>query len=86
MHDESFNVTVYFYPTIIGTQRVGNLAPGQSITLIFFWNTSIVEPGTYFIMALADSGAEILENNEGNNWCTADATVTVKAHDLAAVS
>jgi hypothetical protein len=89
MHVENFNVTCYFYPTIIGTQRVTNLAAGQSTTLTFHWNTSDVEPGIYSIRALADSGAEISENNEDNNWCIADATVTVEPapkHDLAAIS
>jgi subtilase family serine protease len=89
MQVESFNVTCYFYPTIVGTQRVTDLAAGQNITLTFYWNTSEVEPGTYSIRALADSGGEILENNETNNWCTADATVTVTPapkHDLAAIT
>ncbi len=89
MHVESFDVTCYFNITIVGTQRVIDLAAGQSTTLTFYWNTSDVEPGAYSIRALADSGGKILENNETNNWCTAEATVTVTPalkHDLAAIT
>lgn len=85
MQSESFDVTCYFYPTIIGIERVENLPIGSNKTLIFLWNTSIVEPGTYEIRAFADSSGEILEMDEGNNWCTAEATVTVKVHDISAL-
>ncbi|MEM2740231.1 MAG: CARDB domain-containing protein, partial [Candidatus Bathyarchaeia archaeon] len=89
MRSESFDVTCYFYPTIIGTQRVEDLPIGCNKTLKFLWDTSTVEPGTYEIKAFVDSAGEILEIDEGNNWCTAEARVTVKeveVHDVAALS
>ncbi|MEM1546681.1 MAG: CARDB domain-containing protein [Candidatus Methanomethylicia archaeon] len=86
MQSESFDVTCYFYPTIIGTQHVTSLSVGGSVTLTFYWNTYGVEPGIYNIMAFTDSAGEILEINEENNWCTAEATVKVKVHDVAAIS
>ena len=89
MQNENFDVTCYFYPTIIGTKRVTNLEAGKNVTLTFHWNTLLVEPGTYSIRALADSAGEILEINETNNWCTCPATVTVNSapkHDVTAVS
>jgi uncharacterized repeat protein (TIGR01451 family) len=89
MQNETFDVTCYFYPTIIGTQRVINLEAGKNVTLTFYWNTRLVDPGNYYIRALADSSGEILEVNETNNWCTSPTTVTVCSapkHDVAAVS
>lgn len=82
---ETFNVTVYFGPTVISTQRVTALA-GETKELTFTWDTSLVPPGTYTITAFADSGGEITEINEDDNWCTAPTTVTVKVHDVAAIS
>jgi hypothetical protein len=41
---ETFNVTVYFGPTVISTQRVTALA-GETRRLTFTWDTSLVPPG-----------------------------------------
>jgi len=82
---ETFDVTVYFGPTVISTRRV-TLAAGETRKLAFTWDTSLVPPGTYTITAFADSSGEIAEINEDDNWCTAPATVTVKVHEVAAIS
>jgi len=82
---ETFDVTTYFGPTVISTQRV-TLAAGETRKLTFTWDTSLMPPGTYTITAFADSSSEITEINEDDNWCKAPATVTVKVHDVAAIS
>lgn len=83
---ESFDVTVYFGPKVTCAKRVENLAAGATTLVEFDCPTAGVEPGTYIIRAFADSAGEIAEINEENNWCTAQATVTVKVHDVAAIS
>lgn len=83
---ETFDVTVYFGPTVIGIQTVTQLPAGQNKTLYFIWDTALVPPGTYTITAFADSAGVITEMNEDDNWCTAPSTVTVKVHDVAAIS
>jgi len=83
--EETFDVSIYFWPTFIGKERI-TLGAGETTTLTFTWDTSLVPPGTYYIMAFADSAGEITEINEDDNWCTAPATVTVKVHDVAATS
>lgn len=83
---ETFDVTVYFGPTVIGIQTVTQLPAGQNKTLYFIWDTALVPPGTYTITAFADSAGVITEINEDDNWCTAPSTVTVKVHDVAAIS
>ena len=82
---ETFDVSIYFWSAFVGKQRI-TLDAGATTTLTFTWNTSLVPPGTYSIMAFADSAGEITEINEDDNWCTAPATVTVKIHDVAAIS
>lgn len=84
--EESFDVTCYFDTSVIGTQTVNNLPAGQSETLYFVWDTTGVLPGTYDIKAWADSGTEITEIDEVNNWCTEPLAVTIKFHDVAATS
>jgi len=81
---ETFDVSIYFWPTFIGKQRI-TLNAGETTTLTFTWDTTLVPPGTYTIMAFADSAGEITEINEDDNWCTAPTTVTVKVHDVAAI-
>ncbi|MCP8305063.1 MAG: DUF11 domain-containing protein [archaeon] len=83
---ESFDVTCYFDTSVIGTQRVNNLPAGHSRTLYFVWDTTGVPPDTYDIEAWADSGVEITEINEENNWCTESTAVTIEFHDVAAIS
>ena len=66
---ESFDVTCYYDSVEIGTKRVENLAPGASATVTFTWDTTSVPLNGYAISAHADSGMEILEVDEDNNWC-----------------
>ena len=66
---ESFDVTCYYDSVEIGTKRVENLAPGASTTVTFTWDTTGVPLNGYGISAHADSGMEIVEVDEDNNWC-----------------
>jgi len=83
---EYFNVTLYLNDTAVQTLRVFNLAPGETRTLQFAWNTSGVATGNYTIKAFADSGREIAETDENDNNCTAASTIEVVVHDVVAVS
>jgi len=83
---ETFNVTCYCDSGVVGTQLVTNLPAGHSTTLNLLWNTTGVPPGNYVIRSWADSGGVITEMDEVDNWCTAPAAVTVKIHDVAAIS
>lgn len=83
---ETFNVTCYCDSGVVGTQLVTDLSAGDSTTLTFLWDTTGVPPGDYIVKAWADSGGVISETDETNNWCTAPATVTVKIHDVTAIS
>lgn len=52
---ETFNVTVYYDSTPIGTQTVVNLMPGTNITLTFAWNTAEIPPcRSYMVWAKAE--------------------------------
>jgi uncharacterized repeat protein (TIGR01451 family) len=86
---ESFNVTCYYNTTIIDTKRVSNLSAGQQETVVFDWDTTGVPPGNYSIKAWADSGSEITETDETDNWCTSQTIVEIQpalVHDIAAIS
>ncbi len=66
---ESFDVTCYYDGDEIDTLRVEDLAPGDSDIITFVWDTTGVPLNTYLIRAWADSGEEITEFDEDNNWC-----------------
>ena len=83
---EYFNVTLYLNDTAVQTLRVFALAPGETKTLEFAWNTTGVQPGNYTIKAFADSGREIDETDENDNNCTAASMIEVVVHDVVAVS
>jgi len=87
---ETFNVTCYYSDGLtdifIGRLRVYSLSAGDSVILTFGWNTMGVAPGIYNIRAWADSGMEIAESDETDNWCTASATVEIVIHDVATTS
>jgi len=51
--NETFNVTTYGNDTVIGTQTVSDLPPGNWTPLTFNWNTSDVKAGDYKIKAHA---------------------------------
>ncbi|NIO37660.1 PKD domain-containing protein [Candidatus Bathyarchaeota archaeon] len=83
---ESFDVTCYYDGNIIGTTRVFNLVAGGQTIVLFALDTTDVMPGTYSIMAEADSSEEIHETDEANNLCTSPSTVKIVIHDISAVS
>jgi len=57
--NETFNVTLYYDSTAIGTQTVTNLEPGTETTLKFSWDTTDVTPdASYSIKAEAGGVAE----------------------------
>lgn len=64
--NETFNVTTYGNDTIIGTQTVSDLPPGNWTPLTFNWNTTDVKPGDYKIKAHASAVP--------GEWNTADNT------------
>lgn len=67
---ETFDVACFYDGSqLIGVQQV-TLDEGQETTVTFDWNTAGVDPGTYFITAMADSDRKIVESDETNNNCT----------------
>jgi parallel beta-helix repeat protein len=52
-NESNFDVKVYYDHTLIGTQTVAELAPGETVTLTFDWHTGSVDPGKYVIRAEA---------------------------------
>jgi hypothetical protein len=52
---ETFNVTVSCNSSIAGMQMVTNLAPDNTVTLTFVWNTTGVSKGYYSISGTADN-------------------------------
>lgn len=51
---ENFNVTVYANMTVIGTQENVSMASGESITIVFPWDTTGAAKGNYDISAYAE--------------------------------
>jgi len=73
---ETFTVTLYYDSTQIGTpQTVTNLQLSNSKTLTFNWDTTGVDPGTYYISAVASTVPS--ETDTYDNSCTSTTTVTV---------
>ena len=75
---ETFDVTTYFDSSILGRQTVVGLGAGSSADLIFYWNTTLVQPDrTYVIRAEAQAvlGETMLDNN-----VFFDGSVTVRSH------
>ena len=52
---ESFSVSVSYSSTVIGTKEVSALAPGDSETLTFTWETGGVASGDYLLTATAST-------------------------------
>jgi len=73
---ETFDVTVYYDSTIIGTQIVTDLVPHENITLTFMWNTTGVEPCYTYVIS-AEASQVPYETNLGDNVCI-DGSVKVK--------
>jgi hypothetical protein len=81
--EETFNVSVTYDTTLIGTILVEDLAPKDSTTVFFFWDTSGVTAGTYTITAEAVLAED--ENPTNNNATTTIILqeVVVPVHDVA---
>jgi hypothetical protein len=74
---ETFNVTVYYDSTPIGTQTVHDLLPGQNQTLVFSWDTTGLEPCTIYEIT-AEASTVDYELDLSNNILTADVIVQIK--------
>jgi len=74
---ETFNVTCFYGTNPISYQTITNLAQKTSTNTIFAWDTTGVEPNTYYILAMADSSNAITEIDENNNNCTSFEAVTL---------
>ena len=74
-----FDVTLYYDDPshVIGTQHVEELPGCEFIVLTFEWDTDGVPTGEHEILACADTGADVLELNEGNNCLTIDTDLLV---------
>jgi len=77
---ETFNVTCFYDNSPIDYQTITNLAQKASTNLTFAWDTTEVDPNTYYIRAMADSSNIIDEIDEDNN-CTKLEAVTVYSRD-----
>jgi len=78
---ETFNVTLYYDSTLIGTQTVTDLEPGTEKALNFSWDTTGVTPDvTYSIKAEASGVAG--ETDTDDNTHTYD-TLEVKSQDTS---
>ncbi len=71
---ETFNVTVYYDDTTIGTQTVTELASDASQSLTFNWDTSDVTAGTYTIKASANTVPGETDTTD-NTFTDGDVTV-----------
>ena len=72
---ETFDVTVLYDSTAIDTKTVTDLAPGDSETLSFSWNTKDVAEGDYTITAVA-SGIDEETDTTNNTYTNVVVTVT----------
>jgi hypothetical protein len=72
---ETFNVTLYYNSSVVGTMKVISLASGANKTLGFNWDTMGVPGGNYTIKAVASIVAG--ETLTADNECTGD-KVTIK--------
>ncbi|NIO61334.1 MAG: hypothetical protein GTO35_01575, partial [Gammaproteobacteria bacterium] len=70
---ETFNVTVYYDSSVVGTKNVTSLASGANKTLGFNWNTMGVRGGNYTIKAVASIVPG--ETYTADNECTGDKVI-----------
>jgi len=75
----SFYVSYYVDGTFMGRDRVSGLSAGSSTTTSFTWTAS---EGSHQIRAVADSGNEVVESDEGNNERTETLSVICPKPDL----
>ncbi len=62
---ETFDITVLYGPTIVGTQTLTNLGASTSGSATFSWPTQAVAPGLYYLRARASTAPG--EANTNNN-------------------
>ncbi len=68
---ETFNVTLYGNATVIGSQNVPSLNPGDNRTLMFTWDTTGWTKGNYSISAYAwpvPLETDLADNNMTYGW------------------
>ncbi|MDH5420034.1 MAG: hypothetical protein OEX06_06875, partial [Candidatus Bathyarchaeota archaeon] len=75
--NETFNITLYYDSTAIGTQTVTDLEPGTETTLKFSWDTTDVTPDASYSIKAEVSGATG-ETDTDDNTYTYD-TVNVRS-------
>ncbi len=81
--NKTFNVTLYYDSSLIGTQNVTDLASGTNTTLLFVWNTTGILAETYTIEAVASRVEG--ETNIANNVLTSPFKVEIKSTYIAVV-
>lgn len=72
---ESFTVSVYINESLLETKPVTNLQPNTTTTVSFFWNTSNVDPGTYY--ANTEASTVPGEKDTSDNACRSVSLITV---------
>jgi hypothetical protein len=79
---ETFDVTLYYDDTQVGSRNVVNLPPSRNVTLTFYWNTTGMSRGNYTIKGKASivPGETDIEDNS-----LSDGVVEVLWHDVAIV-
>jgi len=78
---ETFNVTIYYNSSIIGTQVITELTPNTNITLTFVWATGNLTPGEYYFIYAETSSVEGEANLE-NNVKTSEPVLAVMLGDV----
>jgi len=73
--NETFDLSVYYADMLIDTRSVADLAPADSKTVIFTWDTTNVPEGTYTIKAVAATLPG--EVNTDNNSKAAASSLTI---------
>lgn len=72
---ETFTVSVYINDTLFETKTVTDMQPSTTTTLYFYWDTTGVQPATYFI----NTEASVVpgEKDTSDNACRSVSGVTV---------
>ncbi len=82
---ETFNVTVYYDDAPIETRTVTDLAPGNSKSLSFSWDTTDVTSGTYYRIKAEASVVEGEKRTENNMRVDGTVTITPPGQSLSIV-
>jgi N-acetylneuraminic acid mutarotase/PKD repeat protein/RNA polymerase subunit RPABC4/transcription elongation factor Spt4 len=72
---EDFDVTITYNDTKIETKSVLDLARGASQGVAFSWNTSLIQPGTYMMKAMAETAFD--EGETDNNLLVGSGPLTI---------